>query len=466
MISVDDMNDWVGCLDGYPGIQTPNIDKLAAEGINFTNAHCPSPKCGPSRTAILTGLRPSTSGIYDNNQWWKPNLPDVKTLPMYFRENGYHVLGAGKIFHHTAGNNPPEQWDEYFHLVFDDPWDRTRPNQRHIYPTVEVTEFPGEIPLNGILPFKHEFDWGSLDKAPGQYGDALSIAWGIDQLNRQHEKPFFLAIGLFHPHLPWYAPQEYFDQYPLENIHLPEVPENDLDDIPVIGQELAKAGRADFQRVLESNQWSRAIQAYLASISFADALVGQLLKALKASEYANNTMVIFWSDHGWHLGEKEHWHKSTLWERATHVPFIIREPGSENGQENASPVNLLDIYPTLVEYCGLAPMVTNEGKSLVPLLQEPGQYSKDPTLITFRKGNHALRGSRWKYIRYHDGGEELYDLENDYHEWHNLASDPSFDSIKSSMKAFLPLHNAETKPAKSAYIFDFETYTWTRRKAE
>ncbi len=458
MISVDDMNDWVGYLNGYPGVKTPNIDRLAKSSVAFMDAHCPSPKCGPSRTAILTGMLPSTTGIYDNDQWWAPNLPDVVTMPLHFMNNGYKALGAGKVFHHTGGNNPPSNWDEYFDQVFDDVWDKRVQSN---YLKIDPPPFPDSIPLNGIRPHQHELDWGPLYEDPMAYGDAKAVEWGLSQLQKSHEKPFFLAVGLFHPHLPWYAPSEFFHEYSIEEIVTPDTIENDLDDIPEVGLELAAAGRETLRKIVASDKYREAIKAYLANITYADYLVGKLLDGLEMSKYAGNTIVVLWSDHGWHLGEKQHWYKSTLWQRATHVPFMIQVPGLNPRKVN-TPVNLIDLYPTLSELCQLSENTELEGNDLTLLLN--GSEGKDSTtLITFRKGNHAIHDSRWRYIRYHDGGEELYDHSNDPNECINLANEPKYFSIIESMKSFLPEVNAEPKPAKSAFIFNPDTYNWTTK---
>lgn len=461
-ISVDDMNDWVGCLGGYPaGVQTPNIDRLARRGTLFTAAYCPSPKCCPSRTAILTGMMPHRTGIYDNNHWLRPYRPDIVTMPAHFMAHGYHVAGAGKVFHHTAGFNPPDQWHEYFSQVFDDPWDRVDLSD---YSAESRPMPPASVPLNGIQPPRHEFDWGSLDKDESQYGDSLAVAWASEFLKRPREKPFFLAIGLFHPHLPWYAPRPYFDRYPRDSIRLPTVPNDDLDDVPAIGLKLAASGRDDFETVKRTNQWPAAVQAYLASISFADAQVGRLLDALDASPYAERTIIVFWSDHGWHLGEKQHWHKSTLWERATHVPLAIVAPGVAKAETRCErTVSLVDLYRTLGELCDLPAKDDLDGTSLVPLLRNPQMAWDRPALMTYQRGNHAVRNERWRYIRYADGGEELYDHRSDPNEWANLATKPEHTNVKRELARWLPSEDAPTAPPKSAYQFDPKTYTWRAR---
>ncbi len=281
-LAVDDMNDWVNCLGGYEGtVYTPNIDRLAGRGILFTNAHCPSPKCAPSRAAIMTGLRPSTTGLYDNGHWWYPNLPDVLTLPQHFRNHGYRAVGAGKIFHHTAGNNPPNQWDDFRRLVFrNDPWFR---GVRSNYPWSETTPYPKGFPYSGVKGLGHENDWGSLPIPEEEYDDQLSSDYTVRFLSGEMSCPFFLACGIFRPHLPWYAPQRFFDLYPIDEIVLPATQANDLDDVPEVGREFARSGRKDLETIRENGKWKQAIQAYLASISFADAKLGQILDALDKS---------------------------------------------------------------------------------------------------------------------------------------------------------------------------------------
>lgn len=457
-LSVDDMNDWVGCLGGYPGVQTPNIDRLARRGALFSNAQCASPLCNPSRTALFTGLRPSTTGIYNNEQYWRPNLPDAVTIPQYFRQNGYTAAGAGKVFHHNAGFNPPDQWDEFQLQVFDDPWYR-RPEW---YPWNKKEPYPANYPFNGLKGIQGEFDWGVLPKPESEYGDQKAIEFGRKFLQTSHNKPFFLAIGLWHPHIPMFAPQKYWDLYP--KVRIPDGPPNDLDDVPAVGQELAAVRREELDRILKANKWEEFVRAYLASISFADAMVGEMLKILAQSAFANNTIIVFWSDNGWHLGEKQHVHKSTLWMRSTHVPLILAGPGVQaTGQTRRQPVNLLDLYPTLIEMCGLPPRRELEGTSLVPLLRDP-RAPRNPTVSTYLPGNHMVRDERWQYIRYHDGTEELYDCVADPNEWHNLASDPQYSDLKRRLARFMPPQSAPPKPERSEFNFDFPTYTYKRKQ--
>ena len=458
-ISVDDMNDWVGCLGGYNGVLTPNIDALAKRGVLFANAHCASPLCNPSRTALLTGLRPSTTGMYNNDQFWRPNLPDAVTIPMHFEANGYHVAGAGKVFHHTSGNNPPDQWDAFQFQVFDDPWYR----RADWYPWNKRVPAPNGHPFNGLNNFQGEFDWGVIPAEEREYGDQSAIDFGLKFLAKHQQKPFFLAVGLWHPHIPMYAPQKYFDMYPLEKVKIPYTPEGDLDDVPKIGQQFAAARREEHNRIVGEGKWREAVRAYLAATTFADAMIGRLLDGLEKSGHAKNTIIVFWSDNGWHLGEKEHWHKSTLWQRSTHVPLIIAGPGTRQpGQPRNQAVSLLDIYPTLVDLCGLPKRKELEGLSLRPLLENPAAQ-RPPAVIDFMQGNHAVRTDRWRYIRYSDGTEELYDESVDLQDWKNLAADPKYAALKTELAQWIPKTAAPAKPERTAFDFDFATYTYKRK---
>ena len=463
-LAVDDMKDWVNCLGGYKGtVVTPNIDALAARGTLFTNAHCPSPKCAPSRAAIMTGLRASTTGLYDNGHWWRPNLPDAVSLPAYFRSHGYHTAGAGKIFHHTAGNHPPAEWHEFQRLVFkNDPWFRS---VKLNYPWSKSAPNPKGFPLSGVHGLGHENDWGALPIQDEEYDDSLSADFAIEYLKTRRSEPFFLACGLFRPHLPWYVPQQFFDLYPPQEIVLPAVKEDDRDDLPKAGKRFAKAREEDYRTIRNADKWSHAIRAYLASISYADFQLGRILSALDESPFAKNTIVVLWSDHGWHLGEKGHWHKSTLWEEATRVPLIVSAP--ELGTAKCSrPVNLIDLYPTLLELCDLPGMDSLDGVSLVPLLRQPGAKWHRPSVTEYRRGNAAVRDDRFRYIRYDDGGEELYDHVSDPNEWHNLAADPAHANTIKRLKNWLPQSWAKSAPTKKAYRFDVEKFEWTNLKTQ
>ncbi|MGH9627195.1 MAG: sulfatase-like hydrolase/transferase, partial [Bryobacteraceae bacterium] len=250
-IAIDDLNDWIGCLGGYPGAKTPNLDRLAARGLLFTNAHCSAPVCNPSRASIMTGIRPSTSGVYENRQPMRKStaLQDAVTLPQHFMAHGYRAAGSGKIYH---GRYPdPQSWDEYF------------PSQKQNKPPDPV---PDQVPANGI-PGTGNMDWGALENSDKDMGDWKVTDWVAGELNKKQDKPFFLACGIFKPHLPWHVPEKYFDMYPLDSITLPNVKEDDLKDVPPIGKKLALRS-GDHKRVTEHKQWRQAVQAYLASLTF------------------------------------------------------------------------------------------------------------------------------------------------------------------------------------------------------
>lgn len=442
MIVVDDMNDWIGCLGGHPDVRTPNIDRLAARGLLFTNAHAAAPVCNPSRVAVMTGRRPSTTGIYANDVIWHTALPGVLSLPQHFRQHGYHTAGGGKVHHHTPGFNHRSDWNEYFDQVFDGHFQEQQE-------TGEATEFrwPPGFPLNKLEAVRElrrppqnprEFDWGPWQKTDAEMGDGQMTEWAVKFLEQPRE-PFFLATGIFRPHLPFYAPQKYFDMYPPEKLTLPLLKEDDLDDLPEAGRAMAAQRQGDYDLVMQSGKHRELMQAWLAGISFADALVGRLLDALDKSPAGQRTLVVFWSDHGWHLGEKKHLHKFTLWERSTHVPLIVAGAGVEHaGQRCAAPVGTIDLFPTLCELTGLPGPEGLDGSSLVPLLRNPAAAAPRPALTTHGPGNHALRSERWRYIRYADGSEELYDHTADPHEWTNLAGKPELAAVRQELAAWLP----------------------------
>jgi arylsulfatase A-like enzyme len=452
-ISVDDMNDWVGCL-GSTRVPTPNIDALAARGLLFTNAHAPSPKCAPSRAAILTGKRGSTTGLYSNNHWWRPAYPDLITLPHYFKQHGYTVAGGGKVHHHTDGFNPPDQWDEYFDLVQDKDlladYLKKRGDTRQY-----LTDMPRHP--NGSL------DWGPMEVTDLEMGDGYTVKWASEFLSRKHDKPFFLAVGLFQPHLPFYAPKKYFDALPLEEVEVPLNKANDLDDIPPGGQALAALRRDDLRMIEQTGGLQHCVQSYLAGIAHADALIGKLMSEFDKSPYQENTIIVFWSDHGYHFGEKDHYAKDTLWERSTHVPFIVIAPdATKPGTRCDQPVDLTCLYPTLTSLSGLPVPEDLDGVDISPLLRNPQAAWKQPAIIDFLRGNTAIRTKDWRYIRYAEGneGEELYDLISDPNEWDNLIS--THKELAENFTSWLPHGYAEAVPAKGAYQFNSETYTWSK----
>ena len=460
-IAIDDMNDWIGPLGGYPGtVHTPNLERLAQQGMTFTNAHVPAVSCNPSRIAVLTGVRPSTSGVYDLRTLWyeEAALQGVATLPAHFRANGYRTLGTGKIFHalswlngdYGVDQNDVNAWDEFHPSL-----DQQMPDARFpegtvrtvdeqgfwLYEWERVAAGTGELP---DISVPYYMDWAAFpDGEP--FPDERVTDWAVDQLRREHEQPFFLAVGIFRPHIPWFVPERFFDLYPLDDIRLPQ-PGNWREGLPAAGQRMGEERRA-WHRWIEANgEWARAVQGYLASISFADAQVGRLLDALEASGRADETIIVLWSDHGFHLGERETWEKFTLWEESTRVPFIVVAPSQvEPGTRSARAVDLLDIYPTLVELAGLpAPAHEFEGGSLIPWLRDPTRPRDRPAISTAASGQHTVRTDRWRYIRYRDGSGELYDHESDPEERVNLVHNPIYADTVAELAGWLePILAAE-----------------------
>lgn len=434
MIAVDDWNDWVGALGGHPQVKTPNLDRLAARGLLFTDAHTASPLCNPSRTALMTGRMPATSGVYGNEQKWRPLLPNAQTLPQHFRANGYTTHGGGKLFHHGKGFNDPASWDEYF---FWNP--AARANDWHDNYSFPPDPEPSGRPITPMPSVSwRNFDWSPVDVADADMPDYKVASWAAAHLSKTHTAPFFLAAGMFRPHIPWFVPKKYYDMYPLDEVIVPQVKEDDLADVPPIAREFALNEESSHHLLVSTGNWKRAVQAYLACITFSDAMVGRMLDALDAGPNRANTIVCLWSDHGYHLGEKWHWHKQALWQRATHVPFIVAAPGvTKPGMRCDHPVSLIDVYPTLADLAGLPKPTGVDGVSLRPQLRDPSTPTGRAVVSTYLKGNHGIYTDRWHYIRYNNGAEELYDRRQDPHEWVNLAEKAPPD-LKRTLAAQLP----------------------------
>jgi arylsulfatase A-like enzyme len=436
LISIDDLNDWVGCLGGHPQSDTPNIDRLAERGVLFTNAHCQAPICNPSRTSLMLGMRPSTTGIYVNRPWFRltKRNADRTTLSQYFGQHGYETLTAGKIYHASRIDQ----------LSFETVG--PRPGQRLEIDECLIPEIASKSKL---------WDFGPQTYDEQKFGDAVTASWAVKQLKRQHEHPFFLATGFYRPHVPFYAPPRFFDAHPLQSIQTPDAKDHDNDDLPAAALTLThNALPPSHDWFVKEHQWKPAVQAYLASVSFTDAQVGRLLDALDSSPHAHNTIVILFSDHGFHLGEKGRWAKQSLWERSTRVPLIISVPHGLQGKTCSRPVELLSLYPTLLQLCGLPANDHLEGVNLKPLLDNPQSAWKHMALTTYQQNNHAVRSEHYRYIRYADGSEEFYDHRSDPHEWNNLASEPGKTPLMKQHAAWLPKTNAPearinvNKPAK------------------
>lgn len=442
-IAIDDLNDYISPLDNHPGIHTPNFERLAKRSVTLANAHCAAPACHPSRVAVMTGVHPTTSGIYRNlfrahGPRWRhesPVLKDALVLSQHFRNHGYRAVGGGKIFHTlqwTPGDsqNDPDAWDGYR----GDPLDPISADWPR--PELPAQQEPGR-PLD-------RFHFGAAPLDPGhRYGDELVTDWAIDQMNGADDEPLFLAVGLFRPHIPFEVPQKWFDLYPEDEVQLPPYRADDLDDAH-------EHERVSWHRwVTENNEWKPLMRGYLASISYIDHEVGRLLDALDASPMADNTIVVLWSDHGFHIGEKDNWEKFALWDQTTRVPCFIHAPGvSADGARTRTPVSLVDLYPTLCELAGLPIPEQCDGESLVPILKNPGGNHGRYAISSYQfqgedTPSHAVIEERYRLIRNGDGFEELYDLDEDPNEFTNRIDDPALAAVRERLTSRLPKSPAD-----------------------
>jgi len=492
MIMVDDLAPVLGVYGGQA--YTPHLDRLAAEGALFENAHVNAVSCNPSRISMIIGLRPASTGITslspEHCDWrtfltdpaspgyqnYGPGISQIKTIFQHFRDNGYFIASAGKIFH----NNDQilkESWDMAYTWDF---W--------------QGIGWPQDVPINALHEYFAEtfVDWGAIDqlkKTTGEFyteqdlpdyrvtQNALRIIAALPD-----DRPFFVNVGYLLPHLPWYVPQRLLDRYPLDRIELPPVLADDLADLPPEALALVwQEGKYHDQRYLfeQPQQWRAALAHYLAGVSYMDEQVGVVLAALEQRGLADNTIVLFWSDHGYHLGEKQHLQKHTLWEESTHIPLLVRMPGmiqaeSRNagarnaGARIAPPVGSVDLFPTLIELAGLAPPsdFPRDGRSLVPLLRNPKTPWPWPVVTTHGRWNTsqidraALRTAGWRYIHYDldrstsQSQEELYFHLTDPHEWYNLLSprngDPApYRGVRIFLEQMLRGQNQPDRPPRA-----------------
>ncbi|MBC8350477.1 MAG: sulfatase [Planctomycetes bacterium] len=470
-IAIDDLNDWVGCLGGHPQAKTPNIDRLAARGVLFTNAHCAAPACNPSRAAVFSGQMAWNTGVWSNDSSrLLRQHPKMRVLPRAFSAAGYTTMGTGKLLHSGSSNkvlfdrsfNPEQRWSPFTRDAVRYS-EQELPSKGSVNPR-HVVKVDGRDPI--VLPLNRmpsdrkpqgadgeSFDWGPLDVPDSAMGDVQITDWAIEQLNAPSDKPVFLGVGYYRPHIPLWAPKKYFEGFAASEVKLPSTKGDDLLDLSPRARrwatEAITAGRHD--TVVQHDQWNAAVAAYLACTTFVDHQVGRLLDALDAARLSNNTLIVLWSDHGWHLGEKEHWGKWTGWERSTRVPLIIVPPQNFAARKTKSvtrcdqPVSLIDLYPTVTEVCGVARLDDLDGQSLVPLLHQPTQSTGRTVVTTFDPGNVSLRTERWRYIRYSDGTEELYDHQTDPNEWTNEVNNSAFASEKERLVSHLPRNAAAVR---------------------
>jgi choline-sulfatase len=439
-IAIDDQNDWFGCLGGHPQAQTPNIDRLAEKGTLFTNAHCQSPLCNPCRTSLMTGLRPSTTGIYGLAPWFRDveEYQDVVTLPQYLAQHEYGTYSTGKIYHGGYGRR---KTDREFQVL-------GPPAGVGVWPKQKLVDTPA----------KHKLvDWGVFPHKDEDKGDWKVASWAVEQLDAGLPEPFFLSVGFFLPHVPCYATQKWFDLYPEETLQLPPVRFDDRDDTPRFSWYMHwKLPEPRLKFLQEADQWKNLVRSYLACTSFVDSQIGRVMEALERNGHAEDTVIVLWSDHGWHLGEKLITGKNTLWDRSARVPLIFAGPGVAAGARCNRPAELLDIYPTLVELCGLPPKDGLEGHSLMPQLKDASAPRPWPAITTHNHDNHGVRTENWRFIQYADGSEELYDMRKDPNEWTNLAGDPAYHAVLERHRRMLPAKSAKPAPGSRSRILVYE----------
>ena len=431
-IAIDDLNDWINPIElgGMPGLKTPNFDRLRKMSMSFTNAHIPSPACAPSRVAIMTGVSPGRSGItgWKNPDWRAvPALSSLLTMEQFFKDKGYQTLAGGKIYHTLAppravvNQSEAKGWDYYYpSLTVPIPFQVRAPES-----IISPKNFKGVQP--------EYFTWGPINLGDEYMADYHIAEWAKHELSQKRDKPLFLAVGLTKPHDPWEVPQKYFDMYPLQSVPDLEIKEDDLEDAFIHGR------RPLHRFITDNNQVKKVVQAYMATISFTDAMLGKLLDDLEATGYLNNSILMVWSDHGMHMGEKENWEKFTLWERSTRAPMFIMAPGvTKPGSSTNVPVSMMDMFPTLAELTGEKIPEYCDGESLVPMLKNKS-FVHEPAFTAYLMNEeggtnsgdgYTIRTNRYRYIYYpFINLEELYDHDIDKNEWDNIAYRPASKNI-------------------------------------
>jgi arylsulfatase A-like enzyme len=436
IISVDDLNDWVGVLGGHPQAKTPGMDHLASKGVLFSNAQCQSPVCNPSRASLMTSLYPSTSGVY----FLSPDLDQSPVsqknthLPIRFQNEGYAVSGVGKLYH---GPQSKKYWPN--HVNFGG---AGYPKQKP-----KISPFPGH-PL---------WDWGIVPEADETMPDFRAAGWAEEAFKKAYDKPFLIGVGFSRPHVPQYATKKWFDLYPMDTLQLPEYLKSDNKDLSQYAIDLTRLEHVSptHDWVIENKEWKNLVQSYLACVSFVDAQVERTVKAIENSKYADNTYIVLFSDHGFHIGEKDRHAKRSLWEDGTRVPMMISGPGIKPGV-CSKPVQLLDIYPTLLALTGHKADKKLEGNSLVPLLENTKAKWPHLARTSFGPGNYAITSERYRYVHYNDGSEEFYDRKKDANEWKNEIKNTSYAKQIKKHKSKLPIERYEILGSGSTGHISFE----------
>ncbi len=431
MICIDDLNDWTGFLGGHPEAITPQMDALAKRGLSFANAHCDVPVCSASRASVMSGVSATTHGSYELGPRYEelPALTRVPTIHRYFKDNGYRTLSGGKVLHHGFTGRLAGDIDQSLGRK-----KSPRPKE----------------PLNRPAGWSNAWDWGAYPGQDSEMADFQLANSAAEVLQKEFDQPFFMSIGFFRPHVPLYVPPKWFDLYDADSVTLPKNPTSDLDDLPknFLGINNYAVAPTHAEVIRHGKQRSLT-QAYLASISFVDHCVGIVLDALESGPHGQNTLIVLWSDHGFHLGEKQHWAKRTLWAESTRVPLLFAGPGIKPDRSCPEPASLIDIYPTLLELCQLPKNSHLEGLSLAPQITDPTTPRERPAITSSYFGNHSVRSRDWRWIVYNDGAEELYDHRNDPDEFHNLAGTPAHAAVRERLSGWLPKVTAPEFKAKS-----------------
>lgn len=435
----DDLNCDLSCY-GHPLVKSPNIDRLAQRGVRFEHAYCQYPLCGPSRASFMSGLYPDQTLIHRNAIYLREHVPNAKTMSQMFRDAGYFATRIGKIYHYnvpkhigTAGHDDPYSWNYTIN-----PRGRDVDDEPLIF-SLRKGQFGGTL------------SWLAAEGTDAEQTDGIAADAAIAQLRKHaaEKTPFFMAVGLYRPHTPYVAPKKYFEMYPLEDIVVPTVPDGYLDTIPKPAK--ASLTRKKDQLNLPDKLARQAIQAYYASITFADAQLGRILDALEQTGLDDNTVVLFTSDHGYHMGEHGHWQKTTLFENAAHVPLIIAGPGTTAaGQSAGCPAEMVDFYPTLASLTGLKPPKYVSGVDLTPALRDASATPRQSAFTQYANG-YSLRTDRYRYTEWGAGGSEgaeLYDHKSDPYEMKNLASSSNHAGIVTDLSERLRqrIVVAKTKP--------------------
>jgi len=420
-IAIDDLNDWVGYMGGHPQAQTPNMDQLAKQGVAFTNAHSVAPGCSPSRNALMYGTEPYNSGLYPyyEHDIYVQLKKQYTSLPKLLKDNGYNTYGAGKIHH---GNEHGEtEWTDY----------------------LEPRRYPVQFAQGRGFRISRKLSFRPVTNPLEEMFDHAVASYGIDIIEQEHEKPYFAAIGLIKPHLPFNCPIQFYDALP-DTITPPAIIANDLDDIGPEGNSMRRA--SDVKKFKVDNRWNEVRKAYLACVSWVDHNVGRILDAVKNSPEANNTVVVLWSDNGFHFGEKQTFRKFTLWEEALRVPFIIYDArqAAQTSREVNQGITLINVYRTIADLAGIKPPDYVDGFSLVPQLQDQTVPVAKPAISSWGRGNYSVRTKDWRLIRYFDGKQELYHSREDQQEWHNLANKPEHQGKLKELSEMLPIAEVAT----------------------